>query len=153
MADNMSLFSDNGKPDNIAIPTCKSDNVDKNLISSGVEDALKGETVKSILIPEDFEMMVPNYVIDFTGVNKVMRHQLVAISDTFSDDGDTAIYAIIKGEIQKLGMANGYNIDRIIVSGINSIFNGKCKLYQDVERDKPLKELSLFDIHKIRLNI
>lgn len=166
MDESIKLFSDNGKvPELPSIDENQHINEDgkienknsihngANLISHGVEEALKGDVVKSILIPEALDLTLPNYLIDFRNISKIRRHQVIALDDMLSDDGDTAIYVFLKNGMTKLGMSDSSRIDDIILAGVKSIFGKDCLLFQNVERGKPLRELKQKDVNKIRLRI
>ena len=137
----------------VAIPSMSQAKSNLNLISKGTEEALKGEYVKSVLIPESFNIILPNYVIDFTKITKVYQHQLQSLSSILVEDGDTAIYIYMKDGLKKLGMGSGERLDRMLVAGITSIFNNQCKVFRDVDRGKKLIEVTLNDISGARLNI
>lgn len=153
MPESINLFAEEN--DKLQIPTEKeTESVeDSKLISHGAEEALKGEYVKTILIPEDFIVTLPNYVIDFRGIEKIREHQISVISNMMADDGDTAIYAYLDKGLIKLGMCNSDNVDEVFAAGIRNIFNNKCKIYKDIERGKPLREIRQKDASKIRLSI
>ena len=165
MDENNGLFADDGKsaviPDiesaqsesNNEIHNIHNQNKGTNLISSGVVDALKGEFVKSILIPEDFDLTQPNYILDFRKVEKLRKHQIQALASILVDDGDTAIYVYLKNGLEKLGMGLSYRLDRVLLAGVKSIFGEECLVYQDVDKDKPLRELKQHSIKDIRLRI
>lgn len=124
-----------------------------NLISRGVEEAISGSMVKSILIPETLELMTPNYVLDFRKAERLRKHQIMALSSIIDDDGDTAIYVCLNNGMEKLGMGVGVSLERVLPAGVQSVFGDACVLYQDVERNKPLREIKRQDVNKIRLRI
>lgn len=169
MAERIELFADDGVAP-IAPSTCNLEVTDPsnpkgekvninsvsqgvNLISQGVEDALKGDMVKSILIPETMDLMVPNYVMDFRKARKLKKYQVKALTSILADDGDTAIYVCLNNGLEKLGMGIGARLDRVLPAGIQSIFGNDCVLYQDVERGKPLREIKQQDVNKVRLRL
>ena len=139
------------------MPEKSKDNV-SNLVSHGVEEALSGKQVKSMLIPETKEILLPNYVIDFRAVEKVRKHQIQALNSFLVDDGDTAIYICLKAKdesviLEKIGMGDSNRLDRIILVGIKSVFGDHCRVYQNVEHGKALRELKQNDPNKTRLRL
>ena len=124
-----------------------------SLISHGVEEALKGDMVKSLLIPETMDLLVPNYVMDFRKVKKLKKYQVKALTSIIAEDGDTAIYVCLSNGLEKLGMGIGARLDRVLPAGVQSIFGDECMLYQDVEKGKPLREVKQQDVNKVRLRL
>lgn len=131
----------------------------QHLVTQGVEKAILGDTVKSLLIPEDTEIYLPNFVLDFSEATQLRQHQVEALDSLITVSGDTAVYIYINSGMQKLGMTNGSDIESILPVAIMSIFGDKehkncvCKLYKDVERGKPIRELKEADITTIRLKL
>lgn len=124
-----------------------------DLKSQDIKEAIGGEYVKSIIIPEDLDIIVPNYVIDFTSLKSLRVHQVKALDTLINPDGDVAIYLNLPKGLVKLGMGLGYKLDRILPIGIQSIFEKQCKLYKDVQRGKPLQAISRQNLSERRLNI
>lgn len=151
------LFADNGqvpiKPSVSTEPTDTNSGQELNLMSKGIEKAICGETVKSLMIPEDFELIYPNFVLDFRKAKTLRKHQIHALTTIVCDEGDTAIYVILNNGTEKLGMGVGSLLNKILPIGLQSIFGDACILYQDVERDKQLREIRRQDISKIRLEL
>lgn len=168
LANDLGLFANNGETPAMPTPDIKVKNPNNpdgellsshsvsnghSLISSGVEEAIKGDTVKSIIIPETVDLLLPNYVLDFRKASIIKKHQVNALVSMLTDEGDCAIYFYLPNGLERVGMAIGSVMDRVLPAGVQSIFGGACKLYQDVEKDKPLKEIKQQDISKIRLRI
>lgn len=155
MNEELKLFQDDGK--NPIGPQSKN-NKNSELITHGVEDALKGEKVKTLLIPETIEILLPNYVLDFRKAVKLRQHQIQSLATILVDDGDTAIYVCLQGQngsimMERIGMGDSEVLGGILLPGVKSIFGKSCKLYRDVERGRPLKEMRQYDPEKIRLRI
>ena len=168
MAERIELFANDGKAPVIPVTPVGVKNPDNpdgellnpnsvyagtNLISHGVEEAISGSTVKSILIPETLDLTIPNYVLDFRKATKLRQHQVKALTSIIADDGDTAIYVVLPNGMEKLGMGIGSSLDRVLPAGVQSIFGSACTLFQNVERGKPLRELKQQDINKLRLRL
>lgn len=150
----ISIFSDNGEK--AVIPSAESLGKSEdslNLKSDGIEKAILGETVKSLMIPESFELLLPNYVLDFREAKSLRKHQIQALATLVVDDGDINIYVCLGNGMEKLGTGYSWKLDDIIVPGMQSIFGDQCRVYHNVERDKPVQELKVFDPTAIRLDI
>ena len=166
MAENIDLFENNGKAPVIPVvaPKVKLSTGDEeynqhsvshgvSLISVGVEEAISGEMVKSVIIPETLEMCIPNYVLDFRGARNVRDHCLMALEGMLTDDGDTHIYIWLDKSLSRVGMGIGSSLDRILAPGMTSLFGDMCRIYQDAETGKPVKEIRQHDPSKIRLRL
>ena len=166
MAENIDLFANDGKAP--VIPTVGPkvklrDGEDEynqhsvshgaSLISVGVEEAISGEMVKSVIIPETLDIGLPNYVLDFRGARNVRDHCLNALEGMLTDDGDTHIYIWLDKSLSRVGMGIGSSLDRILAPGMQSMFGGMCRIYQDAETGKPVREIKQQDPSKIRLRL
>ena len=132
---------------------------DQHLVTHGVEDAISGETVKALLIPEETDIYLPNFVLDFSEATLLRKHQIACIDSFIVETGDTALYIYIKGAMNKVGMIDGAQAEAILPTCVAAVFGDKdhkncqCKLYKDVERGKPVNEISEADISTLRLKI
>lgn len=121
--------------------------------SESIEGAISGDVVKSVLLPEDTGIILPNYVIDLTKIEEIEPIQVMALDSLLNEDGDVGIYLYIKGGIEKIGMSYGHIIDRIIVPAIGSIFNGGAPVYKDYQPGKAAVVADTNDIGSLRLSI
>lgn len=131
-----------------------SDIPNNELISEGLERAIRGETVKSLMIPEDMEVALPNYVIDISQVETLREVQMEALDTLLHPNGDTAIYAYTTGGLIRLGFGVASILDRILSISIKNLFAGtKCFIYKDFVPGEPLTIISEKDITTMRLSI
>lgn len=150
MADEMNLFSDSGAEPSLPSQPVTLDEANE-LISHGVEKAISGEYVNTLMIPEDTEILTPNYVIDFREISTTREHQIQALASIITKRGDCNIYVCFKNGLNFLGLANSKMIDRVLPCGIRSVFGDSCKLYHNVELGKPLHEVTQQELAEIRL--
>lgn len=150
----VSLFSDDGQSPTLPSSNIQSSSKELNPIKpDDLEGALKGDTVKSLLIPETLDLVLPNYVLDFRKAGKLRKHQISALATMLSEDGDVAIYVSLPDGIDQIGMAISTTIDRVLPAGITSIFGDNCTLYKDVQRGQPLMEIKQNDVKSVRLQL
>lgn len=142
-------------PDEIIIPSSniKLSQEDKDMMDTDITDAISGSTVKKLLIPEDAEMELPNYVLDYTTVEQTSAFQKQAIKNLLSTDGKVAIYLYTDGRILKIGYGEEYKLNQIIDSFRANVADENVKVYKDVEIGKELREVRHKDISKMRFNI
>ena len=153
MAESIDLFSDNGKDPLIPVVP-QGNSVDDKLISKDISEAILGEYVKSIIIPESLDIVVPNYVLDFRGTEALRKHEVESLACLVDDeDGDIAIYACLGNGLVSLGMGVSTRIERILPVYVQSLFGNSCRLYRDIERGKPLQEIKRHDVSKLRLRL
>jgi hypothetical protein len=123
------------------------------LISEGLERAIRGGTVKTLMIPEDFEVALPNYVIDLTKVEELYEFQMDALDALLHPDGDTTIYAYTLTGMVKLGRGLSDILDRILAISLTNLFHSTCTLYKDFVPGEKLHKVSEKDIRTMRLSI
>lgn len=123
------------------------------LMDCNIVDAISGEQVKSVIIPEASGIEVPNYVIDLSNIDSIYEYQTTALDAMLSPDGDTPIYAVTSGGIVRLGFGDGNKIEQIFAIAINRVFSGECKVYKDFQSGKPAKSISEKQLTTMRLKI
>ena len=64
---NLNIFNDDGNE--ITLPS--SQELDESVISKGIDKAIEGETVKSLIIPEEMAVFPRNFVLDLTDVKEM----------------------------------------------------------------------------------
>lgn len=125
-----------------------------DLISEGLERAIKGETVKSMMIPEDSSFILPNYLIDISKVEEMGDHHTEALDALCDDDGDVVLYLnTLHGEITKIGRGLSSKLDRIIASSMANLFSSKARVFKDFMPGQKLNEVSTKSIETLRLNL
>lgn len=152
-SNNLDLFGDDGSTP--IQPTIEQSELDKNysLKSKGIEEAISHEYVKTLMIPENLSIDLPNYVLDFRQAKTLRKHQIHILTTLIREDGDTNIYVCLSNGMEKLGMGVGSLLDTILLPGIQSVFGESCKLYKDVKPNSPITELKQQDPKSIRLEL
>ena len=125
----------------------------ESLKSVGLERAISGDTVKSVMIPEDVNILIPNYVIDISKVKEVQDCQSYGIDALVSSDGDTVLYYYTKEGLARIGYGKSRTLDRILAIVVRRLFGSECKVYKDLEVGKPLKLVSRGDATTLRLDL
>lgn len=147
----LKLFNDENKE--MKMPGDSNLEKGNSLRTDNVVKALTGEQVKTLLLPEEQLIELPNYVIDFSKNMQMTVFQKLALDSLLSKNGDTSIYLYNNNNIIKIGSGIQYKLEMILSSYKNNILNKDVNIYKDVERGKELKEVIARDITKLRMNI
>lgn len=123
------------------------------LKSEGIERAIKGETVKSIMLPEDLQIDFPNYVIDLSDMETINDFQMKSIDSLLHSQGDLPIYLNTKLGIVKIGKGKTEILDRLLALIVTSLLGPKCKLYKNYVPGEIPKVVSTKDICTMRMRI
>ncbi len=124
------------------------------LISEGVEDALKGDTVKSMILKENEDIEIPNFTLDMSNVQSVGQLQMEALDALLHTDGNTALYVLnTKTGMVKLGMGLNGMLNKILPRVVYNVFGEECKIYGDFEIGKKAKLITDTNITTKRMNI
>lgn len=160
------LFADNGV--NPVLPTIPMPNAANNnkeavenekkpaemsLKTEGLKEAISGEFVKTLLIPENMTIDSPNYVLDFRHAKTLRKHQIEVLATLLSDCGDVYIYVCVPNGLDKIGMGESTILDEMLQPGIESVFGESCRIYKDVAPGEPLREVKKLDPGSLRLNL
>lgn len=138
------------------------DNTDKEikiadgseLKSEGIQKAISGEQVKTLMIPMESSIIQPNYLIDLKSSKGALDFHGHILDTFLDDDGDTAIYIITKsGAIVRLGFGLAEKLDRLLCSSVRALYSGECKVYKNIEQGKGLNEVKSRDPSTIRLRL
>lgn len=166
MGDAFSPFNDDGSnivmPGGLNIKDAKITKEDieeivgnqENLISEGVEEAIKGTTVKSMILKEDDSIELPNFTLDISLVESMSQLQMEALDSLLHPDGNTAIYILSdKVGLVKLGMGLNGMLNKILPRVVYNVIGEECKIYGNFETGKPAKIISDSNIITKRMNI
>lgn len=153
---NISLFSDDGKT--VAMPSIPSIAPEQSsqpaLISKGIDDAISGEQVKTILLPEDNEIEAENYVIDLMDTESVSTMQLNSLKCLLSRYGDIAIYLYTrKSGLKYVGEGERYELERLVPLIKHYVFDDKISVYRDLQQGGKANKIESKDITKMRINL
>lgn len=163
------LFQSSDHRVKLNLPTNENNEMLK-LKSKDISDAIQGTTVKTALIPADKKVELPNYTLDFTGVEQISQYQMRALDEILLDDynddevlnqvGDgqsisdrIPIYVWANKDILKLGYGDLSIVCKILPSLVQRVFGGQCKLYKDVVPGQPVKESKQMDLAALRMQI
>lgn len=163
------LFQSSDHRVKLNLPTNENNEMLK-LRSKDISDAIQGTTVKTALIPADKKVELPNYTLDFTGVEQISQYQMRALDEILIDDynddevlnqvGDgqsisdrIPIYVWANKDILKLGYGDLSIVCKILPSLVQRVFGGQCKLYKDVVPGQPVKESKQMDLAALRMQI
>lgn len=150
---NIKLFD--APDDEIVMPTSGEAEVDKQkeLIKSEIDNAIYGNEVKVVVLPEETVIEYPNYVIDLTDLNEISIFQKSALQNLLSKHGDTAIYFYLGKKFTRVGYGLSYKLENLLALTKRHIFNDEIRIYRDLEKNKPVDEVVSRDITKLRLNL
>lgn len=143
-SNNDSLLTEKELKDKLNESKLKSDNISR---------AIQGETVKSVIFPEESGIITPNYVIDFRGLDEIYEFQMSALDALLHEDGNVALYACTNAGLAKLGFGLDLVLDRIIAVAVDKLFDKKCRIYRNFEPGTPPVVISHKDVTKMRLSI
>lgn len=124
------------------------------LMSEGVDDALKGDTVKSMILKENDDIELPNFTLDMSNVESVGQLQMEALDALLHPDGNTALYILNKKiGLVKLGMGLNGMLNKVLPRVVYNVFGPECKIYGDFEIGKKAKLITDSNITTKRMNI
>lgn len=141
--------------DKLVMPSDNNEDLEKQkeLTSNEVNGAIFGKNVKTVVLKEDDQITIPNYVLDFSECTEISVFQKEALKNLRHKDGDTAIYMYNKKSLLKLGYGLGYKLENLLALTKRHVFSDEIKIYRDVEHNKPLEEVITRDITKLKLNL
>lgn len=122
------------------------------------------------MLPADSSIELPNYTLDFTGVEQITQYQMRSLEelmlDNYNNDeiankvgngqslGDRVpIYVWANKDIMKLGYGDLVVVSKILPQIVQKVFAGQCKLYRDVIPGQPVKETKGMDISALRMQL
>lgn len=150
---NIKLF--NTDQDKVVLPTI-SDNSEEesNLISDSIDNAILGEKVKTLIIPEDADIYPVNYVIDINNVKTLNRIQMQSVNSLKSIYGDVPLYLYNDSRgLVLFGMGDKYSLERMLPIVKTYVFEDEIKVYKNLTIDGKFTEVNGKDITKMRLNL
>ena len=153
---NINLFKDDGKM--VAMPSLPSIQASEDsqsaLISKGVDEAISGEQVKTLLLPEDEVIEDENYVINLAEIESVSTMQLNALKCLLSHYGDIAIYLYTKkAGLKYIGFGERYELERLVPILKHYVFDDKIIIYKDFKENGVANIVESKDITKMKLNL
>lgn len=126
----------------------------QGLMSESISKAISGETVKTLLLPEDTEIAPLNYIFDFTDLTSINTVQKEALKGLVSYYGDVQLYLYKqKSGLTAFGMGDRYKLERMVPLIRSYIFNNEIKIYRNFAPGNPVEEVDTKDITRMRLNL
>ena len=150
----LKLFDDDSSE--VVLPGQHEISKNKELISVGTEEAISGEYIKEVLIPDEKVINTPNFIIDLGDMSEMTSNQMSAISSLLTyklEDADTYIYLKTHRGIYQLGMAVKNRVDSLIGIVIQKTLGDNVRVYRDATDKKPGELVRLDDITKTRLSL
>jgi len=136
----------------IELPSLNPNNSDySNLMSVGIDEALKKDKLDTVLLQEETEVHIPSYLIDMTEVGDIMPATLRALQTMISTEGDTAVYMKKGDMVGVIGYGDRHELYSRLETYINNVYSGKAKLYKNT--GKGFKLVKPMDIDSVILDI
>ena len=126
---------------------------ENKLISESIEKDIGGDTVKTIRVKEDTEIMDVNFVLDLSNIDQVTNLQKEVIKSLVVKDGNTAVYMYKKQGLIKLGDGEKYTLERLLPLVKHYVFHDKLKIYKNFKKGEPVNEIDTRDITQLRLKL
>lgn len=146
----------NTDPDAIAMPHISSEVSEDSskLISESINDAILGDQVKTLIIPEDTEIAPYNYIFDFSDLSSINVIQKSSLKSLISRYGDIQLYIYNKTKgLTAFGMGDKYSLERLVPLLREFVFNNEIKVYKNFRVGETPEEVDHKDITKMRLNL
>ena len=146
----------NTDPDAIAMPHISSEVSEDSskLISESINDAILGDQVKTLIIPEDTEIAPYNYIFDFSDLSSINVIQKSSLKSLISRYGDIQLYIYNKTKgLTAFGMGDKYSLERLVHLLREFVFNNEIKVYKNFRVGETPEEVDHKDITKMRLNL
>lgn len=140
----------------VVLPTIEKDATQQSaeLISEEIDGAILGDKVKTLIIPEDTDIALYNYVFDFTNLQSINVVQKSSLKALISLHGDIQLYLYNdKNGLTAFGMGDKYSLERTVPLIKKFVFNDEIKIYKNFRVGKQLEEVVSKDITKMRLNL
>ena len=153
---NINLFKDDGKM--VAMPSIPSTQSESDaqpaLISKGIDEAISGEQVKTILLPEDNGIEAENYVFDLMEIESISTMQLNSLKCLLSRYGDIAVYLHTKrAGLKYVGDGERYELERLVPLIKHYVFDDMITVYKDLQPGGIAHKVESKDITKMKLNL
>ena len=146
----------NTDPDAIVMPHISSEVSEDSskLISESINDAILGDQVKTLIIPEDTEIAPYNYIFDFSDLSSINVIQKSSLKSLISRYGDIQLYIYNKTKgLTAFGMGDKYSLERLVPLLREFVFNNEIKVYKNFRVGETPEEVDHKDITKMRLNL
>lgn len=148
----LNLFSDDGNT--VVLPSESNLDTTEDLISKDIGDAILGDIVKTIIIPEGTEIADNNYIFDFTELSLINSIQRETLKSLISLEGDVVLYLYKKESgLISFGMGEKFKLEQMVPLVKHHVFDNKIRVYKNFKIGEALDEVTTRDITKMRLHL
>lgn len=155
--DNVEIKLFNNDQDTVAMPSIGSDISEEqsSLISKDISDAISGETVKKLILPEESVIAEENFVFDFSDLDSVTIFEREALKSLVNKDGTVSLYLYKKGGmgLVEFGKGEKYSLEREVPLLRHFVFGDGINIYKNYKVGEPAVSIESRDITKMRLNL
>ena len=123
----------------------------EDLMSLGIEKALKKDSIETVLLQEVTDIVTPSYLIDMTNVGDIMPCTLDALGKMLSEEGGTAVYMKNGDMIGIIGYGEAHQLYCRLETFINNVYSGRCGLYKN--NGKGFEKIKPMDVDSVVLDI
>lgn len=134
----------------IALPSLDGEQ-NQDLLSVGIEEAIKKDGLDTVLLKEENNIHVPSYLIDMTHVGDIMPATLEAIQTMMCEGGNTAVYMKNGNMTGIIGFGDSEELYSGLDTYINNVYSGRCKIYKNT--GKGFRKIKPMDVDSITLDI
>lgn len=123
------------KADEPVMPTISdglSEQYDK-LRSDDVKGALLGETVKTLILPEDSKILDKNFIFDFSDKDIITIFQKDVLKSLVSDTGTVGLYLYGKHGLVLFGLGEQYQLESLLPLIHKYVFANEITIYKDFQ--------------------
>lgn len=125
-----------------------------SLISESIDGAILGDKVKTLIIPEDTEIVPYNYIFDFSDLTSINVIQKSSLKSLISKYGEVQLYIYNRTKgLTAFGMGDKYSLERLVPLLREYVFNNEIKVYKNFRVGEKPEEVDHKDITKMRLNL
>ena len=125
-----------------------------SLMNDTLADAILGDKVKTLIIPEDTEIAPYNYIFDFSDLQTINVIQKSSLKSLISRYGDVQLYIYNKTRgLTAFGMGDKYSLERLVPLVREYVFNNEIKIYKNFRVGERPEEVDHKDITRMRLNL
>ncbi len=134
----------------MVLPTGNTLEYTNELITRGVEDAIRATEIKSVMIDSSENVEIPSYLIDITNAETITEMSLKALHSLL-DGGDTAVYMKNNDGVGLVGYGDSMLLYRVLHAVIKHTYNNKCKVYIGTEQG--FRPFNTSETSNVRLNL
>lgn len=152
-AGNIKLFDTN--PDAVILPDNSLSETEEiqGITSDELSDAITGDQVKTLLLKEELDIAVYNYVFDLSDIDTMQPIQIESLKSILSRDGTVQIYLYKKEKgLVSVGFGDKYRLERMVPLLKTYVFDN-IRVYKDLKKGETPNEVIKRDITKLRLNL